>query len=84
MNKLKEVQVILWLTHFFSGYKTKHNDEHLMNTVVVKMLVKHFHVEFINEAPNGNIQIDLLFKERRGGFYYKSITKSGTKHSLVD
>jgi hypothetical protein len=55
-----------------------------MNTVVVKMLVKHFHVEFINEAPNGNIQIDLLFKERRGGFYYKSITKSGTKHSLVD
>ena len=83
MNKLKEVQVTLWLTHFFSGYKTKHNDEHLMNTAVVKMLGKHFHVEFINEAPNGNIQIDLLFEERRGGFYYKSLTKSGTKHYVT-
>lgn len=54
---------------FFSGYKTKHNHEHMINTVVVKMLGKHFHVEFINEAPNANIQIDLLFEERRG-FYY--------------
>ena len=82
MNKLKEVQVTLWLTHFFPGYKTKHNHEHLMNTVVVKMLSKHFHVEFINEAANGNIQIDLLFEERRGGFY-KSFTKSGTKHYVT-